>query len=281
MPIEQNPSVLWYYDTEGEDGPEELNYISFTATTEENHSGKATVSKYPVQKGFEVSHHMIRHNRHVNVRAYIPEIMLGGIDADGAEAGAKIAALAGKFGVPLGGMTVLAGGIVADPLGVASNYMSGVISSVAPTVRGIAGAADSALGVFGVDLGVNEFLDDYLPNSSRIKDMFDRIQRIQERGILCALSTLNKQYSDMVLIDYQIPTTLETNTTMFIDLVFEEVLVVDSSGARVTTISSSSLSEADKEAATKRAENLHDSGIETFVKDVAGQAKDYMGGLFA
>lgn len=271
------PSVLWYYDTGDNTGPPVLKFIAFAATMEENHQGQATVSKYPVQKGFEVSNHMIRHNRIVNIRAYIPETLIGGLDVEGAAAGYALGGMANKYlGVNAAGVTSIAGGIIADPIGVANNYLSGAVSAAAPVIEGVTNTVDTATNTVaewtGVGIGtdLSGSVEEYLPSTSRRLDAFDKIVKIQELGIMCELSTILREYKNLVLVSYSVPTTDATLSCMFVDLTFEEVLVVDATGKEVSTLNSQTATSEEKEDARKRAEGAYDSGAETIVKDTVG-----------
>lgn len=266
-----SPSVLWYEDTNGQ-----LKYLAFAATMEENHTGTATVSKYPVQKGFEVSNHLIRHNRQIQVRAYIPENILGGIELEGAEAGFKLGNMANKYlGVDATGVSTIIGGVLTDPFGVAANYIEGAVSSVTTTIRGITDAGAVLAGnvdeFFGTNLSegvktITGAVNEYAPSNSRRINAFRIIQDIQENGTLCALGTALHNYSDLVLVDYKIPTSIEAMSVMFVDLTFEQILVLDSEGQKDTYITvgdTTATEEADAQRTVSKFTGTVKSGLDS------------------
>ena len=53
-------------------------YINFNAVVSEDHEAKATITKYPVQEGFHVSNHSIRHNRKVVLEGVITDVQIEG-----------------------------------------------------------------------------------------------------------------------------------------------------------------------------------------------------------
>ncbi len=284
------PSVLWYYDTP-EGGEPTLKYLAFAATMEENHQGQAQVSKYPVQAGFMVSNHMIRQNRTVNIKAYIPETMLGGINAEDAQTGFAVGAMANKYlGVNAANVTSLVGGIVRDPTGVAENYLSGAVSEALPVVQGIANGRDyirdktnewtkGTKYETNLETGDAEKIEKFLPSESRRLDAFREFVKIQQKGILCELSTVLEEYSNLALISYSIPTTDSTLTCMLVDLTFEEVLIVDSTGSAVLTLNGATPSEEERADAVKRAEGAYDSGADSatkaFIDNPVKSVKDF------
>jgi len=248
------PSVLWFNEDD------KLKYIAFAATMEENHTGTATVSKYPVQSGFEVSSHLIRHNRQINIRAFIPENSLGGLELEGADAGFLVGNMANKYlGVDMVGLSTIVGGIVTDPTGVANNYLEGAVSSISTTVRSIsdplrvaASTLDRWTGKYNIGLeekvgSLVGAVDKYTLSASRRINAFDTIQRIQEEGIMCALGTALHSYDNLVLVDYKIPTSIDAMTVMFVDLTFEQVRVESTTGGRETYISVGDVNDADAE----------------------------------
>lgn len=272
------PSVLWYYTAD-----KQLNFLAFAGTMEEVHTGQATVSKYPVQKGFEVSNHLIRHNKRIQVRAFIPEAIIGGLDVTGADSGFAIGQMAKDYlGVDVVNLSTLVGGVVTDPFGVASNYLEGAVSAVAPQVKTITDTVDTVTGKIDSWMGTDGALstnlsgavDKFIPSTSRRIDAFRRIQDIQDNGYLCSLGTVLKEYSDLVLVEYSVPTTIDTLACMFVDLTFEQVLTVDSSGVQTVNLSMDKVSEEEKNNAMSQSEKFFDS-------DAFNWTKDKLGSMFA
>lgn len=272
------PSVLWYYTAD-----KQLNFLAFTGTMEELHTGQATVSKYPVQKGFEVSNHLIRHNKRIQVRAFIPEAIIGGLDVTGADSGFAIGQMAKDYlGVDVVNLSTLVGGVVTDPFGVASNYLEGAVSAVAPQVKTITDTVDTVTGKIDSWMGTDGALstnlsgavDKFIPSTSRRIDAFRRIQDIQDSGYICSLGTVLKEYSDLVLVEYSVPTTIDTLACMYVDLTFEQVLTVDSSGVQTVNLSMDKVSEEEKNNAMSQSEKFFDS-------DAFNWTKDKLGSMFA
>ena len=268
------PSVLWYYTAD-----KMLNYLAFAGTMEEIHTGQATVSKYPVQKGFEVSNHLIRHNKRIQVRAFIPEAIVGGLDVTGANSGFAIGQMAKDYiGVDVVNLSTLVGGVLTDPFGVATNYLEGAVSAVAPQVKTITDTVDTVTSKvdswFGTDGALSTNLsgavNKFIPSTSRRIDAFRRIQDIQDSGYLCSLGTVLKEYSDLVLVEYSVPTTIDTLACMFVDLTFEQILTVDSSGEQVVNISMDKVSEKDKANAMSQGEKFFDSSALNWSRDKLG-----------
>lgn len=267
---ENRPSILWYYDSKGV-----LQYTPFLATVEEKHSGKATVSKYPVQNGFEVSNHMIRHNRVITISVLAPEAILGGLSLKLTETASNVGGLADNFlGTDIAGVTTIIGGVAGDPLGVAGNYLDGAISSLTPVAKGIASAVDTATGWLpeGFNTSLSDSIEEsnYLPSSSRRIALFDSLRYIQEKGILCSLSTVLHDYTNLALVNYDAPTNLETLSTAAFELTFEELLVVDSEGVAATNLNPSGATEEEKKKAIERASKVSNS-----------PARNKLGELFA
>lgn len=283
-----SPSVLYFREPTADGAEGELKFLSFAATMEENHTGQATVSKYPVQKGFQVSNHLIRQNRVINIRAYIPEVIIGGIDPDGAEVGAKLAGVAGKFGVDVGGILPLAGGIISDPYGTATNYLEGAIGAAAPVIGSIASGIDTAVdwytggnpngNLLGGETGL---IGKYLPSTSRRISAFDMVKYIQERGIVCSLNTALHEYSDLVLVNYNIPTNSETYSVIYLDLTFEQILVVNNEGNVTANITNSKLTKNEKQNARIAALRMHQTtGTAKYITDFTSSV-GFLDGIIA
>jgi hypothetical protein len=235
-----NPSILWF-----EDEIQQKEFIAFPATMEEVLESSATVSKYPVQQGFEISNHMIRHNRKISLSAIVPETINGGIATGGAEAGSQVGGVIDSlFGTNLAGVTSVVGGVLADPKGVADSYIQGVTDSLTPVVSGIAGAVDEAAGWFNIDTGLSTTVSQYTQRNSRIQDTLDKLKQIQEDGLLCSLSTVHGNYNDLVLVNFVLTTNADSVTAAQIEMEFEEVIIVDNLGNRVTRVALSDLSPA-------------------------------------
>ena len=252
---------------------------------EENHSGQAIVSKYPVQRGFLIANHLIRQNRVINVRAYIPEVLLGGIDPNGAEAGILLDSVASKFGLDSGGILPIAGGILADPYGTLTNYLDGAVGAIAPVVGTIASAVDTTLGWFTEEppftLGGKEgIVGQFLPKASRRINAFEMVQHIQENGLLCSLNTALKEYSDLVLINYNIPTNSETYSVIYLDLTFEQVKYVDALGKVDASITNSELDAKEKRDARISATKMHQTVGSSYLTEAVDKL-DFLDGLIA
>ena len=69
----QECMVTWYDETDG------WHVLSFDGVMTEAHAGASTVTKYPVDSGFEVADHTIRHNRTMSLDAVISNISLNTI----------------------------------------------------------------------------------------------------------------------------------------------------------------------------------------------------------
>lgn len=288
------PSVLWWNDkdkykdiTEPYRSVESfstMQYIAFAATMEEVHTGQASVSKYPVQNGYMVSNHMIRQNRIIQLRAYIPETTLGGIDPEGAQVGAGIGAMAQKYlGLDITGATTFIGGVITDPFGVAENYIEGAIETIAAPVRGIANAVDKVTGwvgdTFEVDIGTDlgGLVGGLTPTNSRTAEAFKQLQDIQAKGILCRLGTVLTEYDNLALVKISVPTTIDTLSCMFVDLTFEEVIVVDTLGNIKGSLSTTEVTKEGEKNIIKQGEKFFDGGIVGAIKDVVDPVTKFGG----
>lgn len=240
-----NPSVLYY--TEG--GTTRM--LAFTATMEEAHQGQSTVSKYPIQKGFQISNHMIRQNKVVNVKAVITNTDLGGVNATDASTGASIGNLVG-----LGGVGMVVGGVLSDPIGVASDYVGGMVDAAAEYVEPVFGIIDTAAKWLGEDINLSGVIDEYLTDPSRIQAALKSVQYIQDNGIICTLSTILKQYNNLVLVSYNTPSNTEYSNSIYLDLVFEQVIVTDGLGTVVGRVSPDIPAPAEQENLLEQAKQV-------------------------
>lgn len=264
------PSILWWRDKD-----KNLQTIPFIGVIEENHSASVEISKYPVQQGFTVSKNAIRHNRKISIKVLTPDAILGGIDPDGAVLGNQAEVLAAKFGLDLGGYAPIAGGILADPFGVAGNYLDGMMSAAQPVVSGIASGIDSFTDWYtdgkGTDYG--DKVGKYFPTNSRRIQTFRQLEEIRENGYFCSLSTLMNDYNNLIMTNLDTPTTIETAHTAVFNITFEEVIVVDAEGDRVTTLNPDELSDEDIREANSRADKLNNPEDDV-IGDTLNSAKD-------
>jgi hypothetical protein len=206
--LDARPFTMWWVDERNRGS---VSYMTLDAVMEEFHTGKATVTKYPVQRGFEVSDHVIRHNKLLKVRGVVVNTDLGGIDVEGASTGGFLGNLVG-----LGGLGSTVGGILADPIGTAGNYVDSAISAAGTVLNPAIGVLNAGLEATGFEaLTDGTPIQELLTGekvASRLDNAFKNIERIQEAGILCQVSTILKVYDPVVLVEYNIPQTIENST---------------------------------------------------------------------
>lgn len=265
------PFSVWWRDGDS------IEYLTLDATLEEEHRGEATISKYPVQRGFEVSDHMIRHNRKLVVKGVVTNIDIGGIDADGATIGGNLGHFVG--GVRGGQIGSIVGGIAADPKGVAGNYVDGAITAAGTVLNPAIGVVNSTLEKFGkdkLDFDSAQELISRKEVQSKIRNMFDKIIKLNEGGYLCQVSTMLKTYDPVVLVSYKIPQTLEYSSVMLVELEFEEIKMVDYEGQEVKNAAIGDVTDNERDETTKKAKQTIGSNV---VDKVTGFFKDGVGKL--
>jgi len=264
-----DPCILWFKDKTNT-----VQFITFPATMEEMIDTSTEISKYPVQNGFEISNHVIRKNKIISLKVYVPEVNTTGKDvtlatnefiSDGDES--------------FFGMLSSVGGFLADPIGTAMDTIGDMAYALEDYVNDTVGfnvgdAFDTGMMVWEKLFNNDYSVSNYEPEPSRIKSALTKLKNLQDNAYLSSLSTVHDKYHNLILTDIKFRVNSDSFTLADIELTFEQVVITDAFGNTVTRVAPIDLDEAGAIILTQELEGRFDS----ILGDVEAKADEYLGG---
>ena len=264
-----DPCILWFKDKTNT-----VQFITFPATMEEMIDTSTEISKYPVQNGFEISNHVIRKNKIISLKVYVPEVNTIGKDVT----------LATNEFITDGDTTIFGaissvGGFLADPLGTAIDKVGDMAYALEGYVSNVVGfdvgeAYDIGMGMWDAYTTGKGPLDEYEPEPSRIKSALTKLKSLQDNAYLSSLSTVHNKFHNLILTDIKFRMNSDSFTLADIELTFEQVVITDALGNVVTRIAPIDLDAAGATILTQELEGRFDPLIDS----AKGVAEEHLGG---